>query len=131
MRQNLPLSTALLTDANGSKGNSRRVMTRISERLAQGLPLSEALRQGFPKCPGDALAMVTSGEKIQQLPKTIAKIEEGIQAIAQEDCKIHPVNPLYAIGVVVFAMVLLSGLLIFVIPKFSMIFSDIDRKSVV
>ncbi len=128
MRQNLPLSTALATDATGMTGKYRQVMNRIANGLTAGLPLSEAIRQGYPTCPGYALAMITSSERIQQVPQAIARIEQDLQSQARESRKVQPVNPAYPVAVVFFAMLILASLLVFILPKFEVIFADMGEK---
>jgi len=109
IRQNLPLPMALECAACGQSGKRSVILRQIAGWLVQGYSLSEALERGYPKCPGSALALVASGERIGQLPGTLGAIEADIVARADEGRRIQPFHPSYPVVLLtaVFFLVLL------------------------
>jgi type IV pilus assembly protein PilC len=119
MRQNLPLPMAL-ESAAGGRGDSRsKILRRIKKWLVQGYSLSESIRQGYPKCPGYAVAMIAAAERIDQLPLAIKSIEADMVARADESRKIRPVHPLYPVIIIGFTFFMVLAVMTFVIPRFS------------
>ncbi len=128
MRQNLPLPAALESAARGQKGKRRLIMQRISHWLTQGRSLSESLRRGYPRCPGYALAMITKAEKIQQLPQAVAGIEAQLAEKSRETRKFQPVNLAYPLVLTLMVFSVMSGMMIFVVPKFRDIYGDLNQS---
>ena len=126
MRQSLPLPMALTTAAHGQKKKEARIFNNIAHWLTQGWPLSEALRRGYPRCPSNILASITAAEKMDQLPRAI----ESLQADLSEkvnDCKIvKPVHPWYPLVVFTWAFMVTMGLMIFIVPTFAEVLSDMS-----
>ena len=118
MRQNLPLPMALESAASGFADDRSRILRRIQKWLVQGYSLSEAIKRGYPKCPGHAVAMIAAAERIDQLPFAIKAIEADMVAKADDSRKIRPIHPLYPVILVVFMFFMLFGLMLFVIPQF-------------
>lgn len=118
MRQNLPLPMALESAASGIADDRSRILRRIQKRLVQGYPLSDAIKQGYPKCPGHAVAMIAAAERIDQLPLAIGAIEADMVAKADESRKIRPVHPLYPMILIVFMFFMLFGVMLYVMPSF-------------
>ncbi len=118
MRQNLPLPMALESAAAGRADNRSRILQRIQKWLVQGYSLSEAIKKGYPKCPGHAVAMITAAERIDQLPLAIGAIEADMTAKADDRRRINPVHPLYPVIVIVFTFFILMSVMTFVIPQF-------------
>jgi hypothetical protein len=58
IRQNLPLPMALESASTGYTDGRIRILQRIKYWLVQGYSLSDAIRRGYPGCPGHALAMI-------------------------------------------------------------------------
>ncbi len=127
-RQNLPLPTALEAEAMGRSDPGRRVLHQIANLLSQGMPLSEALARGYPKCPGFARAMVAAGERMNQLPAALEKVQAQMAAQSQQDRRIQPVHPLYPLVVLGFAVFLVTLLLVFVVPRLAMIYTTTSSQ---
>ncbi|MBN1554415.1 MAG: type II secretion system F family protein [Phycisphaerae bacterium] len=125
MRQNLPLPAAMEIEAQGLRGKSKRVFQNIAFWLTQGFPLSESIKRGYPRCPGGALSMVTASESIAQTPRTLRIIERNISEQMQPRNHMQRMTPAYPIAVISIALMLVTMLMIFIVPKFQMIFADI------
>ena len=128
MRQNLPLPAALELEAAGGQENAGRAMRRISHWLSQGYPLSEAIRRGYPRCPGYAVAMVAAAERIHQAPQAVAAVEAHLARKGREGRKFQPVNPAYPLFLVLLSFSILWGLAQFVVPSFKVISADIGGR---
>jgi type IV pilus assembly protein PilC len=125
MRQNLPLPMALETAAGGRRDNRAKILMRIKKWLVQGYSLSEAVKRGYPKCPGFAVAMIAAAEKIDQLPLAIGAIEADMIARADEKRKINPVHPFYPVLLIIFMFFMVLILVWRVIPTFREVLEDI------
>ncbi|MBL7186669.1 MAG: type II secretion system F family protein [Phycisphaerae bacterium] len=124
MRQNLPLPMALESAASGFADDRSRILLRIQKWLVQGYSLSEAIKRGYPKCPGHAVAMIAAGERIDQLPFAIKAIEADMVTRADDSRKIRPIHPLYPVILMVFMFFMLFGIMLFVMPQFKTVLSE-------
>ncbi|MHC4906682.1 MAG: type II secretion system F family protein [Planctomycetota bacterium] len=126
IRQSLPLPMALTTAAHGKKKKEAAVFNNIAHWLTQGWPLSEALRRGYPKCPSEILASISTAEKMDQLPRAIESLQKeaaekiGSKNIEKSDALIYPTT------VLTVAFFIMMGLMIFIVPTFSEVLSDIS-----
>ena len=118
MRQNLPLPMALECAACGQESGISFVLRGIKTWLVKGYPLTEAVRRGYPRCPSRALAMLSAGEQIDQLPAALRAIETDLKANATERGRLQPVHPFYPVVVLSFAFLMVLGLMTFVVPQF-------------
>ncbi|MBC8481169.1 MAG: type II secretion system F family protein [Planctomycetes bacterium] len=119
MRQNLPLTMALQTAATGKSDTGARILRRIKKWLVQGYSLSESIKKGYPKCPSQALAIITAAEKINQLPQVLQAIELNLVEKANNKKRVQPVHPLYPAVILLLMSFIVVGLMTFVIPKFN------------
>jgi type IV pilus assembly protein PilC len=127
MRQNLPLPMALETVAGG-RGDSRSIiLLMIKKWLVQGYPLSEAIKRGYPKCPGYAVAMIAAAEKIDQLPLAMEALEADMVTRADERRKIKPVHPFYPVLLITVMFFIVLMLMWKVIPMFHEVLQDITE----
>jgi len=124
MRQNLPLATALAAAAAGRTDKRARTLRNISEWLAQGFPLSEAVQNGYPRCPGHIIAMIRVAERVDQLPLALKSLEADLVQKADKSRRISPIQPIYPIIIISFVFSVLSGITIFVIPKLGKIYGE-------
>jgi len=125
MRQNLPLAAALESAAAGRHDKRSIILIRISQWLTFGFSLSDAIRRGYPRCPGSALGIIEMAERVGQLPLAIKTIENDMLEKTNEDRKFKAFNPLYILIVVSVMFSVVMGLMYFVIPKFEAIFQDL------
>jgi len=126
IRQNLPLATALETASSKKKDKQSLVLRKISRWLTQGYSLSESIGRGYPKCPSEILAIITVSEKIGQLPQTIRTIEADMLAKADETKRVQPALLTYPLVVLAVAFLVVLGLLIFIVPTFAEVLSDMS-----
>ena len=127
MRQNLPLATALESAAQGLKGKRRLIMQRISQWLTRGYPLSEALRSGYSRCPGYALAMVAAAERIQQVPQAVSYIEAQLSEKSREARKFQPANLAYPLVLMLAVFAFIYGMAIFILPQFESMYEGLEQ----
>jgi type IV pilus assembly protein PilC len=126
IRQNLPLPTALTAEADGQTGPTAQALTDVSAWLSEGQPLGEALRRGFPQCPGYALGMVVAAERIRQVPRAVAMAQAWLADAMRAKRQVRPVNPMYPVAVMCVATLLIWGLSVFVMPKIRHIFDGMN-----
>lgn len=124
MRQNLPLTMALESAASGREDNRAGILRSINKWLVKGHCLSEAIKRGYPKCPGYAVAMIGAAEKIGQLPSAISSIEADMVAKADESRKIRPFHPLYPVVLISLMFIVVLGLMTFVVPQFDAVLTE-------
>ncbi len=129
MRQNLPLPMALESAASGLADDRSRILRRIQKWLVQGYSLSEAIKRGYPRCPGHAVAMIAAAERIDQLPFAIKAIEADMVAKADDSRKIRPIHPLYPVILMVFMFFMLLGIMLFVMPQFKTALAEMIGES--
>jgi type II secretory pathway component PulF len=126
MRQNLPLPTALQTAAIGRKDKTARIFRRTAHWLTQGYPLAEAIRKGYPRCLPEVVSTIESAEKLSQLPETLLSLEKDLVNNADETKKVRPVHPWYPAVVLIMIFTMTTGLMIFIMPTFSQVISDMS-----
>ena len=124
MRQNLPLPMALESAAGGRTDNRSRILLRIQKWLVQGYSLSESIRRGYPKCPGNIVAMIAAAERIDQLPLAITSIEADMVARADESRKIRPVHAFYPVILLVFMCFVVFGFMWKIFPHFHTVLAE-------
>lgn len=123
MRQNLPLPMALDSTAGRNDAHSRTLL-RIRKWLLQGYSLVEAIKRGYPACPGDALATVAAAEQINQLPQAIKSIEANMVARANGRRRIRPVPPAYPLVLISLMFFILLAVMKWVIPRLHEVLSE-------
>lgn len=125
VRQGLPLPAGLAAAADGEHGKTRRILLRLSYWVGQGLSLSAALARRCPGCPGLVVSTVGAGERMGQLPRALEALDEHLAHEDKWRARFR-FNWPYAVIVPSFTLLILSGALYFVIPKFRDIFADFD-----
>jgi type IV pilus assembly protein PilC len=118
MRQNLPLPMALDCAAYGRADTAAFVLRRIKTWLVNGYSLSEAVRRGFPQCPSRALAVLSAGERIDQLPAALKTIEKDLKSSESDRRRLQPVHPFYPVAVLILAFLVVLATMRFVMPTF-------------
>ena len=99
-------------------------MRQTSRWLVQGYPLAEAIRRGYPQCPGQAYGMIVAAERIGQLPSALEVVERDMHASATRRNLVNPIYPFYPIALTVVIVLLVSGLMKFVIPQFKSVMQE-------
>lgn len=126
IRQNLPLAMGLEAAAGDNYDKQSCILRNISTWLTQGYSLTESLKRGYPKCPADIVSVLKSAENIGQLPAAIKSAEADIMEKAEQAKKIKPVHPSYPLIVFTVLATVLLGLMIFIIPVFAEVLSDMS-----
>lgn len=124
VRQNLPLPAALEAACHGAPRRAARALYEVSVYLVQGLPLSEALRQGCRRMSGHAVGLIAAAETAGQVPAALAKLESDLARTREEQMRGRAVEPFYFAGVLVFMSIIMTGLGVFVLPQFENILAD-------
>lgn len=120
LRQNLPLTAALRSAAEGQPFGRKMPLLNISNWLEQGFSLADSIKRGYRKCPPRITALIEQAEKMSQLPQTLASIEKDIVQRSEETRHAGPIKPLsYILTVFIAANLILFGLMLFVMPKFA------------
>jgi type II secretory pathway component PulF len=127
IRQNLPLPMALEFAASGISDKRVRILQRIKSWLVQGYSLSESIRKGYPGCPGHALAMIATAERIDQVPHAIQMIEDDIAAKLREKNRLKPIHPIYPIIVLAFLFFIVWAFFLFIVPQYSRTISEVTE----
>ena len=128
MRQNLPLAAALASAATNRRDKQAAVLLRIAKWLENGYPLSEAIKVGYPKCPGDVVAMIAMAERVGQVPQAFKSLEANILEAVHERRRIKPVEAGYPFVVLVVTYTIVLYLMIFIVPRWRDIFADFGVK---
>ncbi|MEN8128237.1 MAG: type II secretion system F family protein, partial [Planctomycetota bacterium] len=127
MRQSLPLPMALTTAAYGQKRKEARIFNNIAHWLAQGWPLSEALRRGYWRCPSHILGAIATAEQMDQLPKAIESLQVDLSEKLNNYKTAKPVHPWYPVIVLIVISSIMTGLSIYIIPTFSEVLYDMSE----
>jgi type IV pilus assembly protein PilC len=126
MRQNLPLPMALEMASQGLTGKRARILRAIKKWLVEGYSLSESLKRGYPKCPGFAVALITAGEQIGQVPQAIEAIEQDIVAKLYQSRKVRHSPMFYPPILLLFMFVIVLFLFTFVLPRFVQVLGEMS-----
>lgn len=125
-RVNLPLPQALRAAAQGETGWMQQALDSIADAISAGTPLSEAFRRAIPGCPPLMVAILRQGERCGQSARALTNVEEMLadRFRATPPWSRHAVT--YAAVMFLGGMFIVSGIMIFVVPKFKCIFEDFD-----
>jgi type IV pilus assembly protein PilC len=126
MRQSLSLPMALTAAAEGQNRRQARIFRDITSCLVQGLPLSESLRRGYPKCPPELLASIAAAEQMNQLPRIIETLQSDMAEKVNDYNRVRPVHPWYPLLVFVVAFFVIVSMAVFIVPTFSEVLSDMS-----
>jgi type IV pilus assembly protein PilC len=106
--------------------NFRIVLNRVKRSIENGSSLSEALRQ-FPSVFDELYAnMVRGGETGGKLPETISRLAGFLEASAKLRRKVKSAM-MYPIIVLSIALLIATGMIIFIVPVFGSMFKDFGR----
>jgi len=128
LRQNLPLSMALSLAGDSERGMARVHLKRISKLLSQGASLSEALQLGYRECSSLVLSLVAAGERAGRLPAALEQAEEYLIRKARWRGLFDVPLAVYVGLVLTTACFMVSGVMVFIVPKFKTIFADFGTK---
>jgi type IV pilus assembly protein PilC len=102
------------------------ILKEVHEDIVQGVSLSDALRQHPRSFPEFYISLITAGEASGQLQDSLSTAvthyERSIEA--REQVKGALTYPLIVLG---FGLLVVVFCLMFVVPQFSQVFTDMDR----
>ena len=126
VRLNLPLPPMLAAAERGESGRLATKLRRLRQRLEDGAPIGAALDQVVPGLPARAIGLVAAAERNGSLASTLDRLVRELRRKPQD----HG-DPSRAILLRWYPVVLVLGLtmtmgmfVIFVVPKYEMIFRD-------
>ncbi|MEX0420600.1 type II secretion system F family protein [Spiribacter pallidus] len=122
----IPLAQALeMLAAEERHGAGRRLLESLAEGIASGSDLSAVLAE-WPSCFDElARGLIAAGEQSGELPALLRRIVDHRQRLAQTRQRLR--RALFYPGLVLaVALLVTAALLIFVIPRFEAMFSDLD-----
>jgi type II secretory pathway component PulF len=128
-RLNLPLCSALEAAAKGESRRMGRMLQEMSRSIGTGVSVSAALEAACRGYPVQVAAILRRAEECGQLRQALAEQELMMAANidAQSRSTAHTRHAVaYATIMVLFAVLMVSGIAIVVMPKFRDIFSDYD-----
>lgn len=121
----LPLLKALETLARQERNRTLRVViTRLADDIRSGRMLSDAMRQHTRLFDELDLSMVRAGEAGGVLDVVLARMAGFAEKSLQLRARIRAAMT-YPLVVLVVAVSVLTGLLVFVVPRFRQIFADL------
>ncbi|MHC4442202.1 MAG: type II secretion system F family protein [Planctomycetota bacterium] len=128
VRQNMPLATALSLAAESEREAARTNLKQISSLLGRGLDLSRAVQLGFPNCSAIVVSLIAAGQQAGQLPLALEQAEQYLMERDRQKERFNPVVWPYFVIVLITLTLVLTGIMIFVIPKFRVIFQDFSTQ---
>ncbi len=128
VRLNLPMAPALRMAAQEEPRRVRARLAAISALLAQGQPLSTAVRTGYPECSGLVLSMIQAGERSGQLHEALRATEHMLIERDRAENQVDAAAGPYSILVLAVILSVVTMIMVVVIPKFEEIFVDFDTR---
>jgi type IV pilus assembly protein PilC len=124
VRLNLPFDAYLVAAQRSERGVVRQRLIMIREMIQRGNPISMALL-AVAEVPAEVADAAVAAERIGQLQPTLTRIMAEEDARSQD--RRHDRVPFYkfyplVVGTMVFLLV--SGFMVFILPKFREIFKD-------
>lgn len=102
----------------------KRVLPLLRKSVEEGTPLSEAMRKHPEIFPNLMIGMIAAGEESGHLSEAMAQSAQNYEKEAKLRSKVKSAM-MYPVVVLVIAAVMLMIMLIFVVPKFSGIFTSL------
>ncbi len=130
MRLHLPLPEFLRAAATSETKRPAQQLRAVSESLANGLSVGDALRADVPELPERIGWLLRAADVNDALPATLARLTSETDAKAKEAAERPSSIPLTYVGVLVVFMVSAVGFVaVFVSPKIEQIARDFGLKS--
>ena len=128
---NLPLAGALRTAGKSERGHLGWALREMGRDLAAGGSVSEAMRRAHPACSALVVSVIAAGEQAGQLPRALADLERSLtDQLYEAGTSLEKSKRcwLYPMGLVLFACLMLAGMMTWIVPKYYEIFVDFDTK---
>lgn len=121
----LPLLRAIeVIEDQADRADLKQALVAVKTAVRAGVPLSDALEQHPTVFPPLMVSMVRSGEAGGFLDQALDRVAAMYEAEAKLRSKVRSALA-YPAVVLCFAMLLVGGLLVFVVPIFETMFSDL------
>lgn len=128
VRANLPLATTINLAADAERGWARINLRRVAHLLGQGATVTDAVRQGCPQCSGLVVSLIAAGERTGQLAAALELAEEQLVATARRRERFDLPIWGYVVCIGLTTVVVVSGIMVAVIPKYKEIFKDFSAE---
>jgi len=123
-RLNLPLPELIGAAARGERGILSIRLTHLQRALAKGAPISLAMMSAAPELPERTVRIVGFAEQVGRLPQTLRRLVEQHAAAIQRRRHAQTLNWMYPFCVLAMLFLVVSGVMMFIVPKFEKIFED-------
>ncbi len=124
VRLNLPLSPFLRAAASSERGQTALRLLELERVLAAGGGLGEGLAATVPECSTRVAAVVAAAERTGQLPAALRRVVREEAAAREPSVDRAVYARVYPLVLVLFCGGLMTGMMVFVVPKFREIFAD-------
>ncbi|MGN6368820.1 MAG: type II secretion system F family protein [Phycisphaerae bacterium] len=125
VRLNLPLDRFLQAAELSEFGRTRYLLMRVRQMLLRGYPVGTALEAALPELPQRVARAATAAEQVGRLQPALARLVEQTRrerpSLRDEN---QPYYRFYLFFLLFIVFFIVTGLMIFVIPKFRDIFKD-------
>ncbi len=105
----------------------QELAARLFPAVSKGATLSEAMRRAGGWFPALAVDLVAAGEESNQVAETLKDLANYLKADQTAPCSEWALV-FYPLPTVLMALVLLSGIMIFIMPKFVAIFMEMGME---
>jgi type IV pilus assembly protein PilC len=122
--QNIPLATGVTLAGQGEPGKAGIILRRLGRLLSEGVSLRESIRMGYPGAPGTVRSLVSIGERSGRLAPALRVLSDHLADRRKRLERFVPSGLPYATVILFFMLLVWSGVLILVVPKFRDIFLD-------
>lgn len=128
LQANLPIVDSLSLIKNTSANLFiQELASQLNQKIIEGMSLSEACRQ-LPECFDHTFChMILAGEQSGKLDMVLSQLSENDEQRLQIKTKILKAL-LYPMSVMIIAMIISIGLLLFVIPQFNAIYENFGAQ---
>jgi type IV pilus assembly protein PilC len=125
--QNLPLVPAIQAAASSERRALRKIYARLARRLANGEPLSTALRYAMRACPGEVIGPLQGAERGGTLPGVLQSLATRMRRTTWESSQ-RGVPAWYPLVLLVFLPLVVTFVFVKILPKFEVIFADFGTQ---
>ncbi len=121
------LRALMIIEAQTQNKMLQEILQTISKEVEAGLPFSDALEK-HPKVFSPLyVSMVRAGETGGVLDSSLLRVADQLEAADSLRRQVKSAM-MYPIVVFIFAMLVLSAMLLFIVPQFAMIFDDLGGE---
>lgn len=123
---NLPIPPMLAAAQASEGGTLGWRLGAVCAALKEGQPVGEALQANVPELPARTVDLISAGERIGRLPSVLNNLITEERTAARNSTYGSVLGWNYGIVLILFMTLILSGMAVFVMPKFQAIFEDFE-----